>query len=215
MQMYSSDTIPTLAPDEILGIGNGERKFTYQGDVDHSAVFSSKDFTCCTPLGMTPKTGSFTSCCSGYGVTNSAGKFICKLPNGTDLNVYFNRFVSNEGVGTALPGVSAGVGFIDSTVEPETDFNKYTGEPKMRDSTYSTINTLGIAYCDKGKVTAGGVFGKYTPQPNTGTFNSAGYNPTDYPTSIIDSVNDNLGGYLSQNGFNFGVRWNHHYYCSQ
>ncbi len=215
-KLYSTDTIPASFPDEILGIGNGEKKFVFEKDIDHAAVFSSKDFTCCTPLGMTPKNGVSSGCCSNFS-SSIGGKQICRLPIDTDLNVYFNRFVSNEGIGTNLPGAVGLAGLVDSTIDADSDFNMYTGEPKLRASTADKIYALGIAYCDKGKVTTGGAFGKFPPQPNNGTF-PANYTPADYPTSIVDSIADDLSSvdltkYIGKPGFDRGVRWNHHFYC--
>jgi hypothetical protein len=216
MQIYTTDTLPVSAPDTTPAIGNGEKKFVYQADVDHAAVFSAKDFSCCTPLGKTPKNGLSTGCCSGFAPL-VGGTPICKLPLYTDLNVYFNRFVSNEGVGTTLAGAGGTVGLIDSVIDAESDFNKYTGEPKFQATTADKIYALGVAYCDRNKVASGGVFGKYTPQPNNGSF-AGTYTAIDYPTSIIDSVYDNLSGnaltrFSSKSAFDIGVRWNHHQYC--
>ena len=73
------------------------------------------------------------SCCSNFTVSekNSSGKTveICKLPQGTDLNLYFNRFVSGEGYGKTLP---AG-GLEDKNYIPE------TGEPKLDQETLKMI----------------------------------------------------------------------------
>jgi hypothetical protein len=214
MEMYSTNsTTDIINPDSVAGIGNHEKAFVYQDKVDHPAVFSSKDFTCCTPLGMASKTGTTAGCCSGHGI-NSGGKVMCKLPTGTDLNVYFNRFVSNEGVGDTLPGVNGAKGFDDSGTEPGSDFIAETGEPKFRDSTANKIFALGVAYCDKGKVVTGGAFGRFTPEPG-------GYGQLiNFPVSIVDSPNDTSiaypgnNAYVGKAGFDFGVRWNHHYYCS-
>lgn len=197
--------------------GNYDKKFTYQDKLQNTAIFSSKDFMCCTPLGMTPKNGAPSGCCSGFAVAAASGKPICKLPIETDLNVYFNRFVSNEGIGDSLPGANGVSGLVDTAVEADNDFNAYTGEPKLRDSTDAKIYALGIAYCDKGKATRGGAFGQFLPQPNNG-FMPEGYAPSDYPTSIVDSFFDNLSStdatkYVGKPGFDRGVRWNHHWYC--
>jgi hypothetical protein len=218
MQSYTTDVIPAGQQDITAGIGNVEKKFTYQNKIDHAAIFSAKDFTCCTPLGLTPKNGTASGCCSGFATTAATGSPICKLPIGADLNVYFNRFVSNEGVGNALPGSGGVVGFVDSIVEPDTDFNKFTGEPKLRASTADKVYALGLVYCDRPVVTTGSAFGIYAPQPNQGFFKgdpASPFTPADYPLSIIDDVADSLGGYKSKAGFDFGMHWNHHYYCGQ
>lgn len=133
------------------GAGTGGR-FTYQDKLAHAAVFSSKDFTCCMPLGK--ETTSAAKCCSATASTVN-GKMICKLPSGTDLNVYFNKFVSNDGVGTDQPGGGLVVTSEASTAaekEEEIDFNAFTGEPKMRAATFQKLEALGAAYCQSGVV---------------------------------------------------------------
>jgi hypothetical protein len=193
-------------------IGNSERKFVYSSQVDQPAIFSSKDFTCCTQLGKTPRNNDPSNCCSNYlAAPDKNGKRICKLPIETDLNVYFNRFVSNEGEYLPDDEKDAPTGLSDS------DFNPWTGEPKSSEDVDKKIITLGEAYCDKGKVTEGAAFGQFLPQPNSGLVPS-GFTPDKYPWSIIDSVFDSMGlsedtKYKSKQGFDRGVRWSHHYYC--
>ncbi|MFM6156660.1 MAG: DUF4114 domain-containing protein, partial [Sphaerospermopsis kisseleviana] len=65
-------------------------------------IFAGNEFACCTPLGNT--TSSARKCCSGHAVKNADDVLECKLPKGTNVNVYFNKFVSSEGVGEDLPG---------------------------------------------------------------------------------------------------------------
>lgn len=202
------------------GIGdndNGVYRFTFENLIDHPAIFSSKDFTCCTPLGKTPKNGA-GSCCSGY-ATTTAGVSTCKLPFGTDIHVYFNKFVSSEGVGADQPGG----GLIDNAVADSTmdsvqaenliDFNSYTGEPKMRDSTDHKLYSLGTAYCDSGKVIGGAAFGAYPPEPYAGSYNKI---TLPFPESIVDSIMDFVTSDQSVGKIKFdqGNRWNHHYYCN-
>lgn len=191
----------------ILNFGNDQLKFTYQNKVDHPAVFSANDFTCCTPAGK--QTGDATKCCSGFGVKgNNETSFTCKLPKGTDLNVYFNKFVSSEGVGADLP---EGGLVAEATTKEEVDFDEYTGEPKMRNSTFQKILALGQAFCDGGIVGNGGSFGQFTPQPNFLLYQNDG-NEFVFPFSIVDSISDyddNAGKAAFDNGF----KWDHHYYC--
>lgn len=206
--------------------GNFEDKFLYQNKVDHDAVFSSKDFTCCTPLGKEPKNGA-ASCCSGFATTKN-GKATCKLPVGTDLNVYFNKFVSNEGVGADQPG-----GGLVATYSRDTDgdgindishaqavnnidFIDYTGEPKHRDATFQKLYALGVAFCSNGRVGTGGMFGAFPPEPFSGSYTSVTNGDSySYPMSIVDSIidNDNTNADLGKSMFDQGFRWNHHYYC--
>jgi hypothetical protein len=188
--------------------GNYEKRFTYQNKIDHPAVFSSKDFACCVPLGKT--TTSAAKCCTGFAVGS-----ICKLPKGTDLNVYFNKLVSNEGVGETQPGG----GLTITGTDEEIDFNPYTGEPKYRGSTYDKLVALGNSYCDGGTVVTGGAFGEFPPEPFSGSYTvqagATGNIADSFPASIVDSVIDfkqsdpNLG----KVPFDSGFKWNHHYYC--
>ena len=210
---YNADASASTTERQYGGtdnFGNYENKFTFQDKVDHSAIFSSKDFTCCTPLGK--DTSNPTQCCSGFGKANQAGtKFTCKLPKGADINVYFNIFVSNEGVGDTRPG---GGLIADSTTSDDIDFNPTTGEPKYRDSTYNKLAALGGAYCD-GTVQTGGAFGYFPPEPFSGSYALSGNLLDSFPLSIVDSVLDfqsndpNLG----KIPFDSGYRWNHHLYC--
>jgi hypothetical protein len=166
-------------------------------------VFSSNDFKCCAPLGKTA--ASQSKCCSGYGVATGPTSVTCKLPPRTDLMVYFNRFVSNEGQGTDQPGGGLA----------ETDFDDTTGEPKLSSSVNMKITELGKAYCSSGKVRQGGAFGRYEPEPQGPATNLSSriYN-------IVDSTHDagqnsNAGASVTTGytPFSQGFRWNHHLYC--
>jgi hypothetical protein len=206
----------TTSTTEAPGYGNkdlaGKSHYTYQDKLDHPAVFSSKDFTCCTPLGKTPSTAA--NCCSGFTGKTSDGKTsICKLPTGTDLNVYFNKFVSNEGVGDDQPEGGLIISGTDS------DFNDFTGEPKYREATYAKLQALGFAYCNTGASVKGGGFGFFPPEPFAGAYEVHGSSSANiedsFPASIVDSVldfqkNDPTVGKVP---FDSGFKWNHHYYC--
>jgi hypothetical protein len=189
------------AEETSANYGNGNRRFTYMDKIDHPAIFSSKDFTCCTPLGK--ETASGDKCCSGSAQAASNGKSYCKLPRGTNLNVYFNKFVSNEGVGEDQPGG----GLVISTIESETDFIAATGEPKMRNTTFAKLEALGAAYCSSGIVGTGGAFGRFPAEPSSGF-----YVDLNFPISIVDSPID-ADGDTGKFPFDSGYRWNHHYYC--
>lgn len=211
-QRYNDDN--SNSTNDPAGYGNAEGRFTFQDKLDHSAVFSSKDFACCTPLGKTP--GSAAKCCSGYASTSSDGKVTtCKLPRGTDLNVYFNKFVSSEGVGDTQPGGGLTIKGTDS----EIDFNEYTGEPKFRGATYDKLVALGSAYCDGGKIATGGAFGAFPPEPFSGSYTvqagASGNLEDSFPTSIVDSVLDfqSSDANVGKIPFDSGYKWNHHYYC--
>lgn len=220
---YNADNSPSTPDVKDINnnpYGNYEKHFTYQDKLDHAAIFSSKDFTCCTPLGNT--TTAAAKCCSGYAVLSSDGKSsICKLPKGTDLHVYFNKFVSSEGVGDTQPSG----GLILKGKDPlnpwdqDIDFNPYTGEPKYRGSTNDKIVALGTVYCDGGKVGTGGAFGNFPPEPFSGSYGlqpgSTGTLESYFPLSIVDSVLDFVPSDpgLGKVSFDSGFRWNHHFYC--
>lgn len=197
----------TSLTDSVGSIGNNGSRVTFQDKLAHSAVFSSKDFACCTPLGKT--TTSAAKCCSGTASTAN-GVMTCKLPTGTDLNVYFNKFVSSEGIGDTEPG---GGLVIEGTAD-EIDFNAYTGEPKMRTSTFLKLEELGKAYCVNSVVGNGGSFGQFPPEPYSGYSTTNGSTLT-FPLSIVDSIIDAESGNTNVGKFPFdnGYRWDHHYYC--
>lgn len=188
-------------------VGNPTNRVTFQNKLAHAAVFSAKDFACCTPVGKT--TNSAAKCCSGAASTNN-GVMTCKIPTGTDLNVYFNKFVSSEGVGEDQPGG----GLLVTGSDDEIDFNQYTGEPKLRTSTYLKIEELGKAYCLNGVVGNGGSFGQFPPEPYSGYTNPTG-TTLEYPISIVDSIIDSEPGSnnVGKLPFDNGYRWDHHYYC--
>lgn len=185
--------------------GNHQRQFTYQNMVDHPAIFSGSEFACCTPLGKTP--GSADKCCSGYAKEGTDGKLTCMLPKGTNLNVYFNKFVSGEGVGSDLP--LGGLIAQSSSIENE-DFTRVTGELKLRAETYNKVIALGNEFCD-GELVKGGAFGYFTAEPFAGGY--AG--ETKFPLSIVDSDVDyeEDDETVGKGVFDQGFRWNHHIYC--
>jgi hypothetical protein len=215
ISIYDEDGSSVVEADP--SIGNATKKFTFQDKLAHSAIFSSKDFTCCTPLGK--NTATAANCCSGFANSTSSatGQLTCKLPVGTDLNVYFNKFVSGEGIGDTQPGGGLLLSSADSSVtEALSDFNEYTGEPKMRDSTFQKLLELGKAYCVNLKVGNGGSFGQFPPEPYSGYVVPTGTTTFSYPISIVDSIIDSevtgdnaAGKFIFDNGF----RWDHHYYC--
>ncbi len=167
-------------------------------------VFSPNDFKCCTPLGKTATAAA--KCCSGFGTASSTSAVICKLPPRTDLMVYFNRYVSNEGQGTDQPGG----GLL------EADFNSLTGEPNLTAAVNLKITELGRSYCSSGKVRQGGAFGRYEPEPQGPLTNVSSriYNIVD---STRDAGQNSSAGTTVPTGytpFTQGFRWNHHLYCN-
>jgi hypothetical protein len=167
-------------------------------------VFSPNDFKCCTPLGKTADASA--KCCSGYGTASGTGRVICKLPPKTDLMVYFNSFVSNEGRGTDQPGG----GLV------EADFEADTGEPKLSAAVNLKITELGRAYCSSGKVRQGGAFGRFEPEPQGPQTNVSSriYNIVDSTRDAGQNSNAGTTVTTGYTPFMQGFRWNHHLYCN-
>ncbi len=213
MQIYDA----SAGNDDYANPGANAGKIVYQDKVAITPIFKGHSFTCCLKLGQ--ETTSSEKCCSNFSMTVN-GKTYCRLPNGVDLNVYFNKFVSSEGVGSTLPG-----GGLDL----DTDFIPETGEPKLTNSVSDKLVTLGETFCQTNAVRQGAAFGYYYPQPNTGIFGKfspfGATRPADVEEakkaakvfSIIDSINDyneNDAGWIdSALKFTNGYRWNHHWYC--
>jgi hypothetical protein len=126
------------------------------------------------------------------------------LPAGTNLSVYLNRFVSNEGTGDHLL----------SSPLVESDFNQLTGEPMLTATVNAKVAAIGSEICESGQTRRGGVFGQFNPEP----FSAASQGTTVY--GIVDSPADiganSSGGGTSETGYfayMAGFRWNHHIYC--
>ena len=203
-QIYDNETASGL--DQTNDVSNPNGHIVLQNKVLLGKVFSPHKFKCCQKLGEVAQ--SKDSCCSNHSVSekNEFGKTveICKLPQGTNLNVYFNRFVSGEGHGKTLP---AG-GLSDSNFIPE------TGEPKLNQETLNKLEALGREYCYDKKIRRGAAFGYFYPEPNSGFFEQEQTPDQSRKYSIIDSVLDS--DTLNDTGttrFLQGYRWNHHIYC--
>jgi hypothetical protein len=177
-------------------------RYTNVHGLSTEPVFSENDFKCCSPLGF--KTNSQSKCCSGYGrVAPNGSTVTCGIPAGTDLMVYLNRFVSNEGRGSDQPGG----GLVDA------DFNTLTGEPLITTTVSQKITALGNAYCENMKVRQGGAFGSFGLEPY-----GSDTNDNEQIFGIVDSTRDETAGSGSGPGAGYtafmgGFRWNHHLYC--
>jgi hypothetical protein len=175
-------------------------RYTNVHGIDHEAVFAENDFKCCTPLGS--KTTTKSKCCSSFGNVAADGvTYTCALPAGTDLMVYFNRFVSNEGRGSTQPGG----GLVDA------DFNQLTGEPIISTTVTQKITALGSAYCSSLTTRQGGAFGSYDLEPDGNNTNQNekifGILDSSKDEGIATSANPGYTAFMS------GFRWNHHLYC--
>lgn len=173
---------------------------TTKDQLNHPEIFSSDEVMCCTPLGR--EANSSAQCCSGLAVRDqSTNRLLCKIPTGVDLNVYFNRYISNEGTNSE----------IESTRLTNDDFDSRTGAPKNTTTVISKLIGLGESHCENENVRRGGAFGNFSPQPND-TINQG--NSTRF--NIVDSFNDRSSNGPESRGaeaFNAGFRWNHHVYC--
>lgn len=207
-QIYTSDisnadgALSVTAIDENVATGSGDGRIVFQDKVELPQVFSGHDFKCCIELGE--KTPDANKCCSSFASTVNNDK-ICKLPRGTNLNVYFNKFISSEGIGEDKPG-----GGLE-----ETDFVPLTGEPKLSIAVNNKIIALGSEYCSSGSTRKGASFGYFFGEPNNGAFVQTNASQEDSTRfSILDSTNDVDGD--NSSGFPFfqaGYRWDHQFYC--
>lgn len=183
---------------------NSSNRVSMQNKISIPAIYSADQFTCCTKLGEEATANE--NCCSNFRVDDGTGKLRCALPPATDLNVYFNPFVSGEGVGTTLP--SGGL--------KDTDFIPETGEPKLNAEVYEKLNLLGEKFCSSKKTRTGAAFGDYFGEPNSGNYTQI---ETDQDFWKIYGIMDSLKDYDETNNNGFipflqGYRWNHHIYCT-
>ena len=189
----------------VPGIYNSSVSVTdtvYQSSVEKDPIFSDHEFSCCVQLGE--KTSSASQCCSNYAVTDTTGDVevkYCKLPPGTNLNVYYNPFVSGEWLREDLP-----VTFNDS------DFDSQTGEVTI--AAASKLKTLAARVCSSTQYRTGDAFGNYYPEPTPSNIYGT---PSEFIAwSIVDSYADVDIEDPQDHGvhmFAAGFRWNHHIYC--
>lgn len=178
-------------------------RITFQDEVVLPQIFSGSDFKCCIELGQV--TADSTKCCSNNS-TVIDGERTCTLPSGTNLNVYFNKFISSEGIGEELPGGGLS----------EADFIPETGEPKLSIAVNNKLIALGTAFCANQSTRKGASFGYFFGEPNNGAYIQTNQSVEDSKRfSIIDSTNDqdpdNDSGFAQ---FQQGFRWDHHFYCN-
>lgn len=180
---------------------NPDGKIVYQNQVQLPQIFSGHEFRCCSMLGK--EVQSADQCCSGFAVEEE-DKLICKLKRNTNLNVYFNRFVSSEGVDSDLP-----LGGLE-----DTDFIAETGEPKLQSSTYNKLSALGALFCEGAAVRRGSTTGFFNGEPNNGFYQQIGPITESKIYSIIDSTRDaDIENDVGTIRFLEGLRWSHHFYC--
>ena len=212
-------------------------------------IFSENEFLCCVKLGEVTETAS--NCCSGHAIyvdssdaTTAKQKGMeCRLPYGANLNVYFNRYVSSDGLleDSILREDEEPVGF---TLD---DFDPRTGEVLPSEDTDLILEALGEKFCtgDRGNnpayddsrghtVRKGSVAGFFPAGP-TSFFtydykhpdsepapNSAGTDTNKLRMGFVDhyfdaetpSTNSDISFPRSYYTYQAGYRWNHHYYCT-
>ena len=200
----------------------------YSSMINHSAIFSAHEFTCCRKLGQL--TDDPTRCCSGFAVQREQQgdeeedlrAYICKLPNGTNLNVYFNRFVSNEGTKEEDEEDGDGEPSDEGYWLDDEDFVPETGEIKWDDDIYDKLKWLGRQHCESEGTVKGGLVGNYTGSPNGGFTLEPGesvHSLEDKRYSFADDLMDYAEGSEEEGGagavfFQAGLHWNHHLYCA-
>ena len=217
-RLYNSGVDTADASLKETSSATQENRVVFQDKLSLPQVFSGHEFRCCRKLGVI--TDSASKCCSNYmkqrTTTNSNGESVCVLQTGTNLNVYFNRFISSEGVGEDQPGG----GFIDD------DFVSETGEVKLQDESYDKLIAMGVQYCENGSLTAGqnesrdpirrgAILGYYEAEPK-GIVPYQTNGPQNSYFSFVDSRWDRqLLGNVPTGRAQYvrGLRWNHHYYC--
>lgn len=185
--------------------------------VDRPQIFSDNQFKCCLELGTSIDEGSDQSmCCSGFADEdeelsaeasangeNVDGKVFCKLPTGTNLHVYFNKFVSSEGLSSE----------IGTTPLEEEDFDSVTGEPEQSQDVYNKLVAIGERFCANNTTRRGAVIGNFPGQPS-------GTRPDLNASATINSIADSNKDIGSANStiqgaqvYGLGFKWNHHIYC--
>lgn len=185
----------------------GTWKTSYHG-LATQPIFSPQEFKCCTPAGK--YTREPTACCSGRGIVDTEvgtlggrPQYKCVVPSGTNLSVYLNRFVSNEGMGDHLESVPLN----------ENDFNVKTGEPLVTAEVNSKMANIGREICESAEIRRGGAFGDFQPQPAAQKGSIPFFGILD--SSSDNGTNSSGGGTDTVGYFDFmnGYRWNHHIYC--
>lgn len=178
------------------------RKVATQEELDLPQIFSDNEFKCCLPLGSDlGATEDASMCCSGTRKEDN-GNYTCALPEGTDLFVYFNKYVSGEGLdSTYLNGAQP------LTIE---DFDEQTGAPQTTQAVFNKLSAIGAQVCASGAVTQGGFYGEFEASPSNSESDVS-------VNGFVDSASDegninNLPVGFSR--FSEGYRWWHHVYCA-
>ncbi len=209
---YGNDKAPFgvfLAGDSVMDYTNINQPYVTTSQLlDHEPVFSADEFMCCKPLGtqIDLNVEDGTACCSGFAASgqnsSSGGLGKCMLAPGTDLHVYFNKFVSGEGMSEEIENPLT-----------ESDFDELTGTPKLEPTIINKMQDIAREYCTSGSFTQGAAYGPFNAEPIGGLGQQQG---SGSEFSFIDSINDsgtNNQDPAGYNPFSAGYRWNNHIYC--
>jgi len=232
-QWYSQEDVSNLPISN-----NPYTSVVYKDNISKPDIFSENEFLCCVKLGEDAT--SADQCCSGHAVfkDGDATKGMkCMLPYGTNINVYYNRFVSSDGLleDATLRGDKDPIGFLQN------QFNPYTGEVIPSEDTDDVLKDLGKKYCTSdlgnnpqsqtpGAVRRGSAVGNYPAGP------AIFYGPTEFQQgpsqansdpqfrrlSFVDSPKDSETNTFTPDlehprgyyPYLAGYRWNHHFYCT-
>lgn len=204
-----SDQPIKLKPAIDEGSSSDKYEITNYKDLATAPVFSEHEFSCCKKLGSYVQRSS--ECCSGFTVFDEQNNAqLCKLPPRTNVSLYFNRYISGEGIGKEL---------ANNDLELNTgDFNPHTGEPLLTTTVTKKLERLARAYCSTGEWRKGAAFGNFIGQPNSSAKNeNRTYSIVDdyYDQEILKNQDISSKGKATMGfrAFSRGYRWNHHIYC--
>lgn len=191
-------------------VHNGTDNVVYKDKIALPDIFSENEFKCCRELGLV--TDSASNCCSGYASANG-GTLTCSLPQGANLNVYFNKFVSGEGMSEYIQDIDEDLILTDNDFIPE------TGEPKFNSTVYAKLTGLGILFCENNEVRSGAASGEFAAQPNSGFTGTNSPDSADPENALYRSLIDSNLDFDQTNdtgAFRYmeGFRWGHQIYCN-
>ncbi len=177
---------------------NPTEQIVFQDQIAIEPIFASNDFTCCIELGN--QTDDSAKCCSNFSVLEGQNR-ICRLAPGVDLNVYFNKFVSSEGMGEDVEDLN------------DNDFIPETGEPRLTQAVYTKLTAKGREHCSSGNIRFGSSFGNFTYASTVQVPN--GGDIEDFKIfSIVDSIFDaDAANDIGTVRFLEGFKWGAHVYC--
>lgn len=196
--------VPSCGEDQICPFGEVNTRAVLKDKVKIGDIWSENEFQCCRETNL--ETDAASNCCSGF-ATNINGVLTCKLPPGTNLNVFFNKFVSGEGMSDYIE---------ENTRLKDEDFVPETGEPKLNEDVEQKLVNLGALFCSSGNVRAGATDGFFYAEPNNERFyhqTQVDQEQTKYRSLIDTNLDFDADNDTGAFRFNEGFRWSHHIYC--